>query len=443
VSEKTKQLTPEMTVLLERLHGIADTGVWTERMLTTLVTGIKGGRWHSLSDKVCREDLLQRSFARVKRNDGASGVDQVTINRFEKNLGHHLATLQKELSKGSYRPLAARRIQIPKGKGKTRSLGIPTVRDRVAQNALKAVVEPIFERDFSENSHGFRPKRKCSDALSAVDEHLAKGFCCVVDADVEGFFDNVCHDRLMDLVREKIADGKVLGMIERSLKQKVMEGMKEWRPDKGTPQGAVLSPLLANIYMHGLDVKMEANGFRMVRYADDFIVCCKEPEEAERALVIIREWMEEAKLSLHPEKTRIVDLRKKERFTFLGYEYGLSQRSRLARRWPSKKSEKNIREKVRSLTKRCNGHSMSVIIQRITPITRGWYNYFSDSAGGSFSGLDGWMRMRLRSILRKRSGRRGRGRGVDHQDWPNPYFERLGFFSLDAAHARKLSTPSG
>ena len=192
-----------------------------------------------------------------------------------------------------------------------------------------------------------------------------------MDADVEGFFDNVCHERLMGLVREKIADGKVLAMIERSLKQRVMEGMKNWRPEKGTPQGAVLSPLLANIYMRGLDLTMEAKGFRMVRYADDFVVCCQTPEDAERALATIQEWAEAAKLSLHPEKTRIADLRAKERFTFLGYEYGRSQRSGLARRWPSKKSEKNLREKIRPLTKRCNGHSISVIIQRITPITRG------------------------------------------------------------------------
>ena len=443
MSEKTKQLTLETAVLLERLHGVADTGVWTERMLTTLATGIKGGRWHSLADKVCRADLLKRSFERVKRNDGAPGVDQMTINGFEKNLEHHLAVLRRELSEGTYRPRAARRIQIPKGKGKVRPLGIPTVRDRIAQNAIKAVIEPIFERDFSENSHGFRPGRKCSDALTAVDALLEDGFCCVVDADVEGFFDNVCHERLMGLVREKIADGKVLAMIERSLKQRVMEGMKNWRPEKGTPQGAVLSPLLANVYMHDLDLTMEAKGFRMVRYADDFVVCCQTPEDAERALAVIRKWVGTAKLSLHPEKTRIADLRAKERFTFLGYEYGRSQRSGLARRWPSKKSEKNLREKVRPLTKRCNGHSMKVIIQKITPITRGWFNYFSDSSRGSFKNVDAWTRMRLRSILRKRSGRRGRGRGVDHQGWQNVYFERLGYFSLEAAHLRKLSTPSG
>ena len=365
MSEKTKQLTPEMAVLLERLHGVSDTGVWTERMLTTLVTGIKGGKWHSLADKICRADLLQRSFVRVKRNDGAPGVDQVTVERFEKNIEHHLATLQKELSEGSYRPLAARRIQIPKGKGKTRPLGIPVVRDRVAQNAIKAVIEPIFERDFSENSHGFRPGRKCSDALSAVDTQLAEGFCCVVDADVEGFFDNVCHERLMGLVREKIADGKVLAMIERSLKQNVMEGMKEWRPEKGTPQGAVLSPLLANIYMHGLDLMMEAKGFRMVRYADDFVICCQTLEDAEQALATIQEWAGTATLSLHPEKTRIADLRvRNERFTFLGYEYARSNRTDMIKKWPSKKSEKNLREKIRSHTKRCNGFGMSAIIQK-------------------------------------------------------------------------------
>lgn len=444
MSEKTKQLTLETTVLLERLRGVADTEVWTERMLTTLATGIKGGKWHSLADKICRADLVQRSFVRVKRNNGAPGVDQITVERFEKNLEHHLATLQRELSEGTYRPLAARRIQIPKGKGKVRPLGIPVVRDRVAQNAIKAVIEPIFERDFSENSHGFRPGRKCSDALSAVDAHLAEGFCCVVDADVEGFFDNVCHDRLMGLIREKIADGKVLGMIERSLKQQVMEGMKEWRPEKGTPQGAVLSPLLANIYMHGLDVTMEARGFRMVRYADDFVVCCQTPEDAERALVVIQEWAGAAKLTLHPEKTRIADLRmRNERFTFLGYDYVRSRRTDMIKRWPSTKSVKNLREKIRPFMKRCNGRSMSAIIQKITPITRGWYNYFSDSSPGSLTSIDGWTRMRLRSILRKRIGRRGRGRGSDHHKWPNAYFERLGYFSLGAAHVRKLSTPSG
>lgn len=441
VSEKTKHLTEAQRAQLERLRSLADTRVWTDRMLTTLVTGVKRGKWYCLIDKVVRTEVLEGSFERVKRNRGAQGVDQVTIERFERHKAHNLAKLGSEIASGKYRPLAVKRVEIPKGGGKTRPLGIPVVRDRVAHNALKTVIEPIFECEFSDNSYGFRPGRSCEGALQAVDQALTGGFQYVVDADVEGFFDNVDHKRLMGLVAARISDGKVLAMIDASLKQKVMDELREWQPTQGTPQGAVLSPLLANLYLHDFDLMMERLGFRTTRYADDFVVCCRTREEAEKALAAVRQWMTQAKLTLHPEKTRIADLAQGERFTFLGYEYGRTKKGE-AKRWPSKKSEAKLREKLRPLTKRCNGCSMEVIIKKITPITRGWFNYFS-TGGGSFVWVDAWTRMRLRSILRKRSKRKGRGRGLDHHRWPNAYFEQLGYFSLEAARYAKLSTPSG
>jgi RNA-directed DNA polymerase len=440
-----KQLTEAQQAKYNQLRLSADMGVWTDRMLTALVTGLKGGKWYSLSDKLDNIGLMHRSYASVKRNKGAAGVDLVTIEQFEKNLAHNLDLSRRSLVNGTYTPLPSRRTYIPKGGGKMRPLGIPCVRDRVAQNALKAVIEPIFESVFLESSYGFRPGRGCADALAAVDGHLAEGYCCVVDADIEGFFDNIDHATLMHEISSRIADGKILDMLDRCLSQKVMEGLKSWEPDKGTPQGAVLSPLLANIYMHPLDERMAAKGFRMVRYADDFVICCRTPEEAQAALAAVQDWAATVKLSMHPDKTRMADLRDfDDRFTFLGYEFGRVKRSGTVGRWPSAKSAKKLQERLRQMVKRNNGQCMRAIIQRIKPVMRGWFGYFSrGAAAGVFAKIDGWMRMRLRSILRRRRKRHGVGKGADHQRWPNAFFDALGYFSLEVAYRAKQLAPSG
>ena len=405
-------------------------GIWTERMLTALENGVKGGQWFSLIDKVYRRSTLERAFAKVKVNRGGAGVDHITIGRFEQRLDRNLERLSEQLREGTYRPQAIRRVWIPKaGSHEKRPLGIPTVRDRVVQTALRMVMEPIFERDFAEHSYGFRPGRGCKDALRRVDELLHAGYYWVVDADLKSYFDTIPHEALMDRVAEKISDGRVLDLIKAYLKQNVMDGLEEWVPETGSPQGAVISPLLSNIYLDPLDHFMADNGHEMIRYADDFVILCRTQAEAMRALERIRLWTEARGLQLHPEKTGVVDASQRGGFDFLGYHF------ERGRKWPSRKSEKKLRSAIRPHTKRCNGHSMEAIITRINPILRGWFEYFKHGSKYTYPPLDGWVRMRLRSTLRKRRGGRGRGRGLDHHRWPNAYFAERGLFSLVAARA--------
>jgi RNA-directed DNA polymerase len=289
-------------------------------------------------------------------------------------------------------------------------------------------LEPIFEAEFVEQSYGFRPGRGAKDALRRVDGLVKAGYRYVVDADLKSYFDTIPHDRLMSLVKQRVADGRVLSLIESFLKQGVLEGMREWTPVCGAPQGAPLSPLLANIYLHPLDVLMRDAGYEMVRYADDFLVLCRTAKEAERALERIRQWVSEAGLTLHPEKTRIVDATVPGGFEFLGYHFDCGERR------PRKSSLEKLKEAIRRKTKRTSGQSLETIISDVNRTTRGWFGYFKHSHHYVFNRLDSWVRMRLRSILRKRIGLRGRGRGRDHQRWPNAHFAARGLFSMTAAH---------
>ena len=409
----------------------AEPTVWTERMLRALEEGVKGGKWYSLIDKVYAPRTLRAAFERVKANDGAPGVDHVTVRAFEAHLEENLARLSRSLRDGTYRPQAVRRAWVPKpGRKEKRPLGIPTVRDRVAQTALRSVLEPIFERDFAEHSYGFRPGRGAKDALREVARLLREGHWWVVDADIRSYFDSIPRERLLARVAEKIADGRVLALLGAYLEQEVMEGLARWTPEAGTPQGAVISPLLSNIYLDPLDHKMAERGYVMVRYADDFVILCRTEAEARGALAEVEAWMEEAGLRLHPEKTRVVDAREPGGFDFLGYHFERGYR------WPRRKSLRKVKEAIRQKTRRTNGHSLEMIIADVNRTLRGWYEYFKHSHHTTFGPLDAWVRMRLRSILRKRRGRRGRGRGRDHQRWPNAYFAACGLFSLAAAHAR-------
>jgi RNA-directed DNA polymerase len=403
--------------------------VWTERMLTALETGVKGGSWFSLIDKVYASANLEAAFTKVLANGGAPGVDHVTVEAFDRRREANLTKLQQELRAGSYRPQAVRRVWIPKpGSREQRPLGIPTVRDRTAQAAVRHVMEPIFERDFAAHSYGFRPGRGCKDALRRVDELLKKGYAWVVDVDLKSYFDTIPHDRLMSRLREKISDGRVLALVEQFLKAGILDGLKQWSPVRGAPQGAVLSPLLSNIYLDPLDHLLAARGFEMIRYADDFVILCRSQEEAQAALDLVVDWVREAGLTLHPEKTRIVNSLETS-FDFLGYKF-LKHR-----RFPRKKSLAKFKDAIRDKTKRTSGHSLSWIIADVNRTLRGWFEYFQHSSPNAFPALDSWNRMRLRSILRKRAGRRGRGRGQDHQRWPNQFFVRHGLMSLTAAHA--------
>src|SRR6266480_798824 len=261
--------------------------VWTERMLTALEVGVKGGIWFSLIDKVYKPRNLRAAFAQVKANQGAAGVDHQTIEMFAADLDTNLTGVSQQLADGSYRPQAVRRQWIAKpGSSEKRPLGIPTVRSRVVETALRNVLEPIFERDFAEHSYGFRPTRGCKDALRRVNYLLQQGYNWVVDADLKSYYDTIPREPLLARVEEKVADGPVLALIAAYLQQGVMEGMKLWQPAAGTPQGAVISPLLSNIYLNPMDHLMAARGFEMVRYADDFVLMCRSEAEAQQALAL-------------------------------------------------------------------------------------------------------------------------------------------------------------
>jgi RNA-directed DNA polymerase len=402
--------------------------VWTDRMLTTLEHGVKGGVWFSLIDKVYAPANLFASYAKVAANGGAAGVDHVTVEDFTKRLAGNLDKLVAQLRDDSYRPQNVRRVNIPKpGTKETRPLGIPTVRDRVVQGALRQVLEPIFERQFAEHSYGFRPGRGCKDALRRVDQLLKQGFRHIVDVDLKSYFDSIPHGKLLDEVRKHVADGRVLALIEAFLKAEIFDGMRQWTPESGAPQGAVLSPLLSNLYLNGLDHQMARSGYEMTRYADDLVIQCRTREEAEGALAAVQAWTTQAGLTLHPTKTKIVDAAS-EGFDFLGYRFVKH------RRFPRRKSLAKFKDAVRAKTRRTEGRSMNMIVADVNRTLRGWFEYFQHSYLTTFPTLDGWVRMRLRSILRKRQGNRGRGRGADHQRWPNAYFAEQGLYSLTTAH---------
>lgn len=404
--------------------------VWTERMLTALLKGVKGGKWFSLIDKVYARRNLEAAYRKVKRNRGSAGVDHQTIAMFEDRLEQNLERLSEWLRNGSYKPQAVRRVWIPKpGKQKeVRPLGIPTVRDRVVQTAMRNVLEPIFEEGFADTSYGFRPGRGCKDALRQVDYQLKQGYTWVVDADLKSYFDTIPHERLMQRIEDKVSDTQMLGLIRQFLEQEVMESMRSWKPEGGTPQGAVISPLLSNIYLDPLDRLMMQGGFAMTRYADDLVIQCRTRAEAESALEVLQGWVEKAGLSLHPEKTRLVDATQSGGFDFLGYHFERGYR------WPRKKSLQKLKDTVRVKTRRNNGHSLEAIISSLNRSLQGWFEYYKHSHWTTFQPVDGWVRMRLRSILRRRHHRKGRGRGSDHQRWPNAFFTKHGLFSLVAAH---------
>ena len=398
-------------------------------MLAALAQGVKGGRWHSLIDKLYPTATLRAAFALVKANRGAAGVDHVSIERYASDLDANLERLSESLRSGTYRPQAIRRHFIPKpGSQEMRPLGIPTIQDRVVQTALRMVLEPIYERDFAAQSYGFRPGVGCKDALRRVDGLLKAGYVHVVDADLKSYFDTIPKDRLLALVAGKVADGRILELVEAFLGQSVLEDTREWVPEQGTPQGAVISPLLSNIYLDPLDHLMAGQGFEMVRYADDFVVLCRSPQEAAEALAVVRDWTERAGLTLHSGKTRLVHAGN-DGFDFLGYHF------ERGRRWPRKKSLEKLKDTIRAKTGRTVGRGLPMVIADINPILRGWFGYFQHSFRPTFRMIDGWVRRRLRSILRQQQRLEGiaKTHGADHVRWPNAFFAKHGLFSLQGA----------
>jgi len=411
--------------------------IWTERMLEALQQGVKGGVWFSLIDKVIRVKTLRTAWSRVKANRGSAGTDHQSLEDFADRLDENLEKLHAELKSGTYHPRPIKRVWIDKpGSKEKRPLGIPAVRDRVVQTALRLVIEPILEREFHPRSYGFRPGRGCKDALRRVDKLLKEGYLWVVDADIKSYFDSIPQDRLMQEVEKYIADGRVLKLLEKFLQQDVLDGLKRWRPEEGTPQGAVISPLLANLYLHPVDAAMAEQGWEMVRYADDLVILCRSLEGAEAALAWLAKVLGERGLTLHPQKTRIADLSEPgDGFDFLGYHFERGRRSGRLQRWPRRKSLKRLQDAIRDKTKRCHGHSMETIIAGLNSVLRGWFEYFKHSHKWTFSRLDQWIRRRLRSIMRKRTKRHGISRGGnDNHRWPNKFFQDRGLRSLVKAH---------
>ena len=413
----------------------AEPSVWTDPMLAALENGVRGGKWFSLIDKVYRQENLQSAFKKVKRNGGAGGVDHVTVEGYEEDLDRQLTKLADDLKTGTYEPQAARRAYIEKpGTSEKRPLGIPTVRDRVCEGALRHVLEPIFEREFAESSYGFRPKRSAKDALREVARGLKAGKGYVVDADIKRYFDTIPHERLLARIAERIADGRVAGILKQMLQRGVLEN-REWvGSETGTPQGGVISPMLANVYLNPLDHLMQQAGYTLVRYADDLVILCATQTEAEAAYGVLKAWVETQGISLHPEKTRIVNMNEPGAgFDFLGYHFEHTRKGKLDR-WPRRKSVAKLKDRIRGLTHRANGRSLDETIMRINRVTRGWFGYFKHSNRWTFGELDGWIRGRLRAILRKRAHLKGRGRGRDHQRWHNAFFAEHGYFSLYDAY---------
>jgi len=421
VSEKARRFEEA-----KALRECAEPAAWTDSMLHALVRGVKGGKWHSLIDKVWKTETLRRAFERVKANDGAPGVDSQTIEDFERHLEANLERLSAKLQEGTYEPRAVRRTWIPKpGRSEERPLGIPTITDRVVQMACHLVLEPIFESDFAEQSYGFRPGRGAKDALRKVHGRLKDGKTWVVDADLKSYFDTIPHGPLIERVRQKVSDSSILELIEQFLNQEVVDDDTRHQPEEGTPQGGVISPLLANIYLDPLDHLMAEEGFEMVRYADDFVILCESREQAEQALEIIQNWTDANGLRLHPDKTKLVDAHSEEGFTFLGYHF------HEGRKEPRDKAIRKLKDEIRARTKRTNGQSFETIIEEINEVSEGWFEYFKHSVHPRLRRVDQFIRQRLRGILRERRGLGGPPGRKDNMRWPIAFFEDHGLFSME------------
>lgn len=401
-------------------------------------------RFYLLYDKIYRLDILNHAYRLVKANKGAPGIDGETFGSIEEREGgaeKYLEEIAGTLKRKDYKPQAVRRVNIPKPAGGKRPLGIPVIKDRVVQMAVKIVIEPIFEADFQENSYGFRPKRSAHQAVEDVINHLLRGKTDVIDADISKYFDTIPHDRLMQLVAKRIFDKQILKLIKMWLKAPIVEeredGKKEYKGnDKGTPQGGVISPLLANIYLNVLDtlwaVKkvQERLGARLVRYADDSVVLCR--GNTDRILTGIKRVLDDLGLTLNEEKTRIVDARQ-ESFDFLGFSIGMKRGLRTGKIYPhtepSKKALKRIRSEIKQLTtERYSATPTEVVIRRVNEVARGWVGYFRfGNCTKTMSALKGYLVYRMRIYLRRKHHYRSFG----YKAYPDRYYyDSLGLYEV-------------
>lgn len=322
-------------------------------------------------------------------------------------------------------------------------MGIPCVRDRVVETALKHVLEPIFEREFAAQSYGFRPGRSCLHARERVESLLQAGHTWIGDVDLKSYFDTIPQARLLDLVRQRVADGKVLGLLQAFLRAGILEAGQDWQPtEQGTPQGSVISPLLSNLYLNPLDHLMARQGYEMIRYADDLVVCCRNEAQARQALATLAAWVDQAGLRLHPTKTRIVNAALKGGFDFLGYHFERYQNGR-GSKWPRQKSRQQLRDRLREHLPRGRSGSIGQILAEINPILKGWYGYFQFSVPSAMLRVDEWVRERIRHILRRRHKRQGMVNGRERTEYPIQWFVERGLFSLKLAQARSWPSPTG